>query len=133
MYHVKTGEFAASFECGGPIRSISFSENGIWFSVAVIGSTNVTTYDLRKSGDAAEVKATDIGSAVECVAWDYTGQFLATAGPSGVTVQQYTKSSKSWSEPKRSAVPAKAVAWGAQGKSLVTVNGDGIITVLGAK
>jgi pre-mRNA-processing factor 19 len=133
MYHVKTGEFAAAFDCGGPIQSISFSENGIWFSTAVKGSTNVITYDLRKSGDAAEVKAIDIGSNVDSIAWDYTGQFLATAGPSGVTVQQYTKSSKKWSEPKRSAVPAKAVAWGSHGKSIVSVNGDGIITVLGSK
>lgn len=133
MYHVKTGEFAAEFSCGGPIQSISFSENGIWFSTAIRGATSVTTFDLRKSGEAAEVKAIDTGSVVNTIQWDYTGQFLATAGPSGVTVQQYIKSSKQWSEPKRSAVPATAVAWGARGHSLVSVNGDGVITVLGPK
>lgn len=133
MYHVKTGEFAAEFDCGGPLQSISFSENGIWFTTATKGSSTITTYDLRKQGEAAEVKSIDIGSKVDCIAWDYTGQFLATAGPSGVTVQQYKKSSKQWSEPKRSAVPATAVAWGANGQSLVTVNSDGVITVLGSK
>ena len=133
MYHVKNGEFAAEFSCGGPIQAISFSENGIWFSTAITGSSNVTTFDLRKSGEAAEVKAIDIGSRVDNIQWDYTGQFLATAGPSGVTVQQYTKSSKQWSEPKHSAVPAAAVAWGEKGQSLVSVNGDGVITVLGSK
>ena len=133
MYHVKTGEFAAEFDCGGPLQSISFSENGIWFSTATKGSTTVTTYDLRKQGEAAEVKSIDIGGTVDCISWDYTGQFLATAGPSGVTVQQYTKSSKQWSEPKRSAVPATVVAWGANAQSLVSVNNDGVVTVLGSK
>lgn len=130
MYLVKTGDFAAEFDCAGPVQSLSFSENGTWFSVAVKGSTTVTTFDLRKQGAAAEVNSLDIGSRVESIAWDYTGQYLATAGPSGITVQQYTKSSKSWSEPKRSAVPATAVAWGANGASLVTVNHDGVITIL---
>jgi pre-mRNA-processing factor 19 len=133
MYHVKTGEFAAGFDCGGPVNAISFSENGIWFSTAIKGSSSVTTYDLRKQGEAAEVKSIDTGSRVEGIRWDYTGQFLATAGPSGVTVQQYTKASKQWSEPKRSAVPATAVAWGTNGHSLVSVNSDGVITVLGSK
>lgn len=62
--------------------------------------------------------------------WDYTGQFLSTAGPSGISVQQYTKATKSWSEPLRSAVPAVVTVWGAQGSSLVTLNGDGVVTVL---
>jgi pre-mRNA-processing factor 19 len=133
MYHVKTGEFAAGFDCGGPVQAISFSENGIWFTTAIKGSSSVTTYDLRKQDEAAVVKAIDTGSRVDGIKWDYTGQFLATAGPSGVTVQQYTKSSKQWSEPKRSAVPATAVAWGVNGNSLVSVSRDGVITVLGSK
>lgn len=129
MYHVKTGEFAAGFACGGPVQAISFSENGIWFTTAIKGSSSVTTFDLRKPDDAAVVKAIDTGSRVDDVKWDYTGQFLVTAGPSGITVQQYTKSSKRWSELKKGAVPATAVAWGANGNSLVSVSRDGVITV----
>ena len=93
----------------------------------------MTTFDLRKQDEAAIVKAIDTGSRVDNIKWDYTGQFLATAGPSGITVQQYTKASKQWSEPKRSALPATAVAWGVAGKSLVSVSRDGVITVLGTK
>ena len=133
MYHVKTGEFAAGFDCGGPVQAISFSENGIWFTIAIKGSSSVTTFDLRKQDEAAVVKTIDTGSRVDNIKWDYTGQFLATAGPSGVTVQQYTKPSKKWSEPKRSAVQATAVAWGVNGNSLVSVSRDGVITVLGSK
>lgn len=133
LYHVKSGEFAASFDCGAPVQSVSFSENGIWFSAATKGSTTVITFDLRKENAAAVVKAIDLGSRVDSVAWDYTGQYLATGGPGGVTVQQYTKASKQWAEPKRSAIPATAVAWGSKAQSLVAVNGDGVITVLGSK
>jgi pre-mRNA-processing factor 19 len=133
LFLVKTGEFAASFNCGGPIRAISFSENGIWFAATVEGSTSVTIFDLRKEGEAAEVKVVDTGSRVDSIEWDYTGQFLATGGPSGVTVQQYAKSAKKWTEPLRSAVPATAVTWGSQAESLIAVNVDGVITVLGSK
>lgn len=131
MYHVKTGEFAAAFDCGGPVRAISFSENGIWFAASAEGSTTVTIFDIRKQDSAAEVKIVDTGSRVDSIQWDYTGQFLATGGPSGVTVQHYTKSSKAWSEPLRSAVPATAVAWGPQAETLVSVSVEGVVTVLG--
>jgi pre-mRNA-processing factor 19 len=69
---------------------------------------------------------------VDDVKWDYTGQFLAAVGPNGISVQQYTKSTKSWSEPLQSAIPAVAVQWGPEAKSLVVVDEAGTITVLGA-
>jgi pre-mRNA-processing factor 19 len=50
-----------------------------------------------------------------------------------LTVQQYTKATKSWSEPLRSAVPAAAVEWGASAQSIVALNRDGGITVLAAQ
>jgi pre-mRNA-processing factor 19 len=133
MYHVKTGEFAAEFDCTEPIQAISFSENGFWFAATTKGSTSVTIFDLRKQGEAAQVKVIDIGSRVDSIGWDYTGQFLATAGPSGITVQKYTKSSKTWSEPLRSAVPATALEWGVRAQSLVCIDGTGVITKLGSK
>jgi pre-mRNA-processing factor 19 len=68
---------------------------------------------------------------VDSVKWDYTGQFLAAADPSGVSVQQYSKATKTWSEPLRVAVPAVAAAWGPSANMLATVNDQGIITVLG--
>lgn len=129
----KTGEEAASFNLGAPVQAIVFSENGFWFAATAKGQTTVTIFDLRKEGDAAQVKVLDIGSAVQSLAWDYSQQFLATAGPAGVTVQQYSKGSKSWSEPLRAAVSAVDVKWAANANKLVAVNADGVISVLAAK
>ncbi|KAJ0104302.1 hypothetical protein N8I77_008558 [Diaporthe amygdali] len=132
MLLTKTGEEAATFELGAPVEGLAFSENGYWIAATAKGQTTVTVFDLRKEGAAATAKVLQVGSSVQRLAWDYTGQFLATAGPSGVTVQQYAKSSKKWSELLQSATPAVGLGWGEQAKQLVTVNGDGVISVLGA-
>ena len=112
---------------------MTFSENGFWLAGTAKGQTAVTVFDLRKEGAAATVKVLETGGSVQSLAWDYTGQFLATAGPSGVTVQQYAKSSKKWSEPFRNATPSVAVRWGQSGRKLVSVNGEGVVTVFGVK
>ena len=90
----------------------------------------MTIWDLRR---AAQTKTLEIGSQVENVRWDYTGQFLVAAGPSGLVVQQYSKATKEWSEPLRSAVPALAVEWGPSARSLVAISGNGVLAVLAAK
>jgi len=131
LFHVKSGENAANFDLGGPVQDISFSENGIWFAAVAKGSNSVVIFDLRKEGKAAEAKVLEIGGQVDTIRWDYTGQFLAAAGPGGLTISQYTKSSKSWSDVISLAVPATAVEWGPQASSLLTVNSDGILTILG--
>jgi pre-mRNA-processing factor 19 len=134
LFMTNTGEEAADFSLGAPIQAIVFSENGFWFAATAKGQTTVTIFDLRKQGDAAQAKVLDIGSAVQHLAWDYSQQFLATAGPAGVTVQQYNKGSKSWSEPLRSAVSnAVDVAWGENASKLLVVNGEGVISILGSK
>lgn len=115
---------------GGPVQDIAFSENGIWFAAVAKGSNSVVVFDLRKEGKAAEAKVLEIGGKVDSIRWDYTGQYLAASGPGGLTISQYTKSSKSWSDVISLAVPATAVAWGPQASSLMTVNNDGVITVL---
>lgn len=129
IFDVKTGGTMAVLETGGPVRAISFSENGTWFAVAQKNSSNVSVWDLRKQ---APIKVLDVGSPVDSVRWDYTGQFLATAGSGSVSVQQYTKSSKSWSEPLRKAVQARDVAWGASASSLVALTPEGGLSVLGS-
>ncbi len=131
LFHVKTGENAANFDLGGPVQDIAFSENGIWFAAVAKGSNSVVIFDLRKEGKAAEAKVLEIGGQVDSIRWDYTGQYLAASGPRGLTISQYTKTSKSWSDVISIAVPATAVAWGPEAKTLVTVNSDGVITVLG--
>jgi pre-mRNA-processing factor 19 len=81
----------------------------------------------------APIKSLETGSSrIESISWDYTGQFLLTGGPGGVTVQQYSKASKSWSEPLKSAVASVAVAWGRGAHSIVSLNEGGVVTVLEA-
>jgi len=130
IFDVKSGTIAATFESADPIAALYFSENGTWLASVSKGSSSVAIWDLRKS---ATIKLLDVGGRVDCVSWDYTGQFLLAGGPSGVTVQHYSKASKEWSEPLRSAIPAVAVAWGKAAQSAVAVDEQGVVTVLGSK
>ena len=82
-------------------------------------------WDLRK---AAQIKSLEIGSQIHSVRWDYTGQFLLAAGPSGLAIQQYLKSTKEWSEPLRSGVAAVCAEWGPKAQSIVSLGSDGSIT-----
>ncbi|KAH8722466.1 WD40-repeat-containing domain protein [Phaeosphaeriaceae sp. PMI808] len=129
IYDVKTGSNMVDLETGSPVQAIAFNENGTWFAVVQKGSSNVSVWDIRKQ---AVVKNLDAGSVVESAKWDYTGQFLAAAGAGSVSVHQYTKASKSWSEPVRKAVSAKDVAWGASAQSLVALNPEGGVSILSA-
>ena len=129
LYEMKTGANAANFNAMGPLKAVEFSENGIWLAAAVKGSTNVSIWDLRK---ASQIKVLETGGQVTSVRWDYTGQYLAIAGPTGILVQQYSKSSKEWSEPLRIGVPAVAIDWGSSAQNLVSLDGEGVITVLGS-
>ncbi|KAF4119817.1 pre-mRNA-processing factor 19 [Geosmithia morbida] len=133
LFMTKTLEQAAEFDIGAPVQALVFSENGFWLAATAKGQTTVTVFDLRKEGAAATAKILETGGAVQSLSWDYTGQFLATGGPSGATVQQYAKSSKKWSEPFRSSVPAVAISWGPSAQKLVSVNGEGVVTVFGVK
>lgn len=130
IFDIKTGTNAASFASSGPLKTLFFSENGTWLASVSLQSSIVSIWDLRKS---AEVKRLETGSRVDSISWDYTGQFLLTAGPSGLTVQQYSKSSKEWSELLRSAVPAVGVEWGIAAQSIVALNGEGVLTLLTSK
>lgn len=127
VFDVKSGTAAASFAMPGPVRCLAFSENGYFMSAVAEGSTTISVWDLRKS---KLFKVLETGSRIDSVAWDYTGQFILTGGPSGLTVQQYTKSTKEWSEPLRSAVPTVAVAWGPLAQNIVALNKDGVLVVL---
>ncbi len=125
IFEIKTGAEAATFDLGGPVKSIYFSENGIWVAGVVEGSSAISIWDLRK---ATEIAAIDTGSPIHSISWDYTGQFLAVAGAEGVSVQHYAKASKEWSEILKRGTPATRIAWGKDAQSLVTVDGDGVIT-----
>jgi pre-mRNA-processing factor 19 len=135
IFNTKTSEAVATFESDstpGPVTSISFSENGTFLAVANGGSnsSSATIWSLRTS----EIEKTfEIGSPVHSLAWDYTGQFLAIAGSGGVSVQQYSKKEKSWTEPLKLGEPAKFIGWASQAKKLVVLNESGKVKILGAK
>ncbi|OAL46331.1 Prp19-domain-containing protein [Pyrenochaeta sp. DS3sAY3a] len=127
IFDTKTGTAMAEIETGAPVLAISFSENGIWFAVVNKNSSNVSVWDVRKQN---VIKVLETGSPVESTRWDYTGQYLAIAGSGSVSIQQYTKASKSWSELLRKAVAAKDVAWGADASSVVALTSEGGLSVL---
>jgi pre-mRNA-processing factor 19 len=133
IFDVKTGDAAANYTMSGPVKCLFFSENGTFLASVADKSTTVSIWDLRNYKETTETKVLDTGSQVNSIFWDYTGQFLLTGGPSGVTVQQYSKPAKAWSEPLRSAVPASSVAWGSSAQSIVALNEAGVITVLAAQ
>ena len=122
----------AEFDCSAPLQALCFSENGTSLAAVTQGASTVAIWDLRKRTEEALIKTLNSGGKVDTIAWDYTGQFLAAAGPGGLTVHQYSKASKDWTDPLQVAVPASAVQWGVAAKSLVTLNAEGIITVLTA-
>ncbi|KAA8652711.1 hypothetical protein EYZ11_008291 [Aspergillus tanneri] len=130
IFDVKTGVAAANFAMSSAVKCLFFSENGTFLAAVADKSTAVSVWDLRSS---QEVKVLDTGNQIDSLNWDYTGQFLLTGGPSGLTVQQYSKAAKDWSEPLRSAVPAVAVGWGVTAQRIVALNSEGAITVLGGQ
>lgn len=129
IFDIKTGTTAADYQMSGPVKCLFFSENGTFLAAVADKSTAVSIWDLRSS---KQTKVLDTGNQINSIFWDYTGQFLLTGGPSGVTVQQFTKATKTWSEPLRSAVPAASVAWGSAAQSIVALNEAGVLTVLAA-
>lgn len=127
VYDVKSGAVAASFPMQAPVTNLEFSENGYFMAAVTENSTDISIWDLRKS---KLHKVLETGTRISTLAWDYTGQFLLSGGPNGITVQQYTKSTKEWSESLRSAVPAVGVAWGPLAQSVLTINAEGVLNVL---
>jgi pre-mRNA-processing factor 19 len=131
VFSTKTGEQMAVFTLGTRVDAIAFSENGYWFAAASSNSPNITIFDLRKDGDAAKAKELPTAGPVRSLAWDYSSQYLAAAGPSGVSVHQYLKSSKAWSVPLEIGGRAVAVRWGDKAKTLVWVQEEGEVSVHG--
>ncbi|MCJ1247341.1 hypothetical protein MMC30_004555 [Trapelia coarctata] len=125
VFDVKSGANAANFEAIGPLQCLSFSENGTWLAAVSRGESSVAIWDLRKG---TEIKTLPIGSQISYVCWDYTGQFLIAAGPGGLSIQEYSKSTKKWTEPLRSGIATVAAEWGLRAESVVSLGPDGTIT-----
>lgn len=131
VFSTKTGESMAVFNLNAPVSALVFSENGYWFAAGSDKSANIVIFDLRKEGDAARAKELPTTGAVWSLAWDYSAQFLAVAGPGGVAVHHYVKSSKSWTVLLETGERARAVQWGDKAKSLEAIGEEGELVVLG--
>lgn len=130
IFDVKTGQLGGAYDLGGPATAICFSENGTWLATATEGSSSVCVWDLRKLGPEGLIHTLETVDVVSSLDWDYTAQFLVIGGRSGVTVKQYSKSTKLWTEPLRVAVPSASAAWGDSAQSILALNGGGAVTVL---
>jgi pre-mRNA-processing factor 19 len=131
VFSTKTGEPMAAFSLGASVSALAFSENGYWFAAGSDATANVVIFDLRKEGDAARAKELPTTGAVRALAWDYSAQFLAVAGPGGVAVHYYAKSAKKWSVVLETGARARAVQWGEKAQSLSALGEEGQIIVLG--
>ncbi|EXJ84076.1 pre-mRNA-processing factor 19 [Capronia epimyces CBS 606.96] len=127
IFDVKSGSQAAAFELSGTVKCIYFSENGTWLAAVAQGSSAISIWDLRKG---AEIKTIETSSQINSISWDYTGQYLAAAGADGVTVEQYSKATKEWSQILKKGVSAKSIAWGQGAHSLLTLDDGGALTSL---
>lgn len=132
LFDVQTSQLAHTFPApsgASPVVSLDFSENGTWLASANATQPTVTVWHLGKLN---VLKSLDVRMEVKSLSWDYTGQFLAISGHGGVTVSQYSKSSKKWSEPLKKSTSAVDVKWGAHAGSLVALTSEGAVSVLGA-
>ena len=127
---MKSGSVGGVFELGGPATALCFSENGTWLATAIEGSTTVSIWDLRKQGAEGLVHTLEVGHEVDSLDWDYTAQYLLIGGAGGITVKQYSKSTKLWTEPFKVPLTAVGAAWGDSAQSILAVNKSGSVAVL---
>ena len=122
VYDIPGSQNMANYDTGSPLRSICFSENGIFVASTSAGAQEVKVFDLRKG-----VLMTTVHTAGEVfhAKWDYTGLFLAIASAGSVSVEEYSKKSKAFNSLMSAAVPATDVAWGESAKSLVVLTSEG--------
>jgi pre-mRNA-processing factor 19 len=96
-------------------------------AVTSAGASNTSIFDLRKANLLTTV---DIGSEIFHARFDLSGQFLAVASAGSVSVQEYSKKGKAFSQVFSKAVPSIDVAWGASAKSLLLLNKEGSLVQL---
>lgn len=130
IFELKSGAVGGVFELGAPVKAMCFSENGTWLATASEGSLAVSIWDLRKTGADGLVNTLEVDHDIESLDWDYTAQYLLVGGSKGVTVKQYTKSTKLWSEPLKAAVPSSRAGWGDSAQSILSLGSTGVATVL---
>lgn len=111
------------------MKTLEFSENGIWLACVANASTAISVWDVRKLANG-ELMSLETGIQIDTVDWDYTGQFLAAAGPSGIAVSQYLKASKEWIELLKNSDASTSVVWGKAARSLLTTSTGGAVNLL---
>lgn len=130
IFDVKSGSVGGVYELEGPAKAIAFSENGTWLATASEGSTNVSIWDLRKTGAEGLIHTLSTDHSVESLDWDYTAQYLLIGGSAGITVKQYTKATKLWSEILKAGISSGSVGWGDSAQSIFSLDDKGAVGVL---
>lgn len=134
IFDVNTSQVGGIFELGAPAKAICFSENGTWLASATEGATTISIWDLRKAGtDQGLIHTLEVGHDITSLDWDYTAQYLLVGGSTGITVKQYAKSTKLWSEPLKVSVSGVGVGWGDSAQSIVSIGAEGTATVLSSE
>ncbi|KAK5083629.1 hypothetical protein LTR05_006132 [Lithohypha guttulata] len=130
IFEVNSGSVGGVFELGAPATAICFSENGTWVATATKGSTAASIWDLRKTGAEGLIHTLEVGHDITSLDWDYTAQYLLIGGSAGITVKQYTKSTKLWSEPFKAPLSSVGLGWGDSAQSIISVDSQGLTTAL---
>lgn len=129
IFDVSSGAEGANFDLSAGVKTLAFSENGIWLACVAEDSTAISVWDVRKLANG-ELMSLDTGNRIDGIDWDYTGQFLAAAGPGGTTVNQYIKASKQWSQLLKDPDATTSVVWGKEARTLLTTSADGAVSTL---
>jgi len=132
---------------GGPITALAFSENGYTMATGS-GEGLLRLWDLRKvspvrallqarpAATAAEAEAALAGGAggagVSALAFDFSGQFLASGGADGSVVLWHAAQDYApLLAPARSDGAVTGVAWARGGRTLYTTSMDRTLRVYG--
>lgn len=130
IFDAKTSACAASFagHAAGPIRSLSFSENGYGLASVATQSNMIKLWDLRKLSNYHSLSLPD-GYEAQLVRWDPSAQFLAVVG-TDVRVWQ----NKAWDEPllvfDANTAELSSLQFVSQGQEILVGGMDRTVTVL---
>lgn len=139
VFETLTGKCVAAFEghsaepSASDVVSLAFSENGYSLASAASGSAQAKVWDLRKLSCTASIDVAAEGAAaaaINAVAWDFTGHFLAVAG-----ADARVYANKTWAllaQSDDNAAELTAVRWGKDSKELVVAGLDRTVRFLAA-
>ncbi|PLW18773.1 hypothetical protein PCANC_10923 [Puccinia coronata f. sp. avenae] len=134
VFDVKTASCVADFDGhagvgGGPIKSMSFSENGYSLATTAQHSAAIKLWDLRKLTNYHTITLPE-GYEPALVAWDYSAQFIGVVG-NDLRIWQ----NKTWEELvvyDNNAAELTGLTFAQSGSEIVVGGMDRTVTILSA-